>query len=320
MSHSKEVGQAIAQAAGAVPDHKPVLSVFLSAKGAPDVLSMGPRGPLPAYSFPENAARALAAAEWYGRWRRTPVGDPHILTNEQKQAVRAVVTRILAQVEEPVWVSQKDLSELLAIIGVDMAASAFASLEQAGDVGEEMGYPLVAKVVSPDVLHKSDVGGVKLGIRSREDILETVEQFRAKMKRIGAHLEGVLLQREVRGGIEAFVGVTTDATFGPLILCGLGGVQVELLRDISFRLPPVSQKAAEDMIQSLKSAALLDGYRGAPAGDKEALANVITRISAMVEIIPELSELDLNPVKVLAPGLGAVAVDGRMRLNPLSCH
>ena len=320
MSYSEQVGRAIAQAAGNVPDHKPVLSVFLSANGAPEVLGMGPRGSLPAYAFPENAARALAAAEWYGRWRREPVGHFYPLKDEEKNAIRAVVNRILDLREEPVWVSQKDLSELLAIVGVEMAVARFASLDEAGEIAEEMGYPLVAKVISPDVLHKSDVGGVKLGLRNQESVLEAVDIFREKMKRISAHLEGVLLQREIKGGIEAFVGVTSDATFGPLILCGLGGVQVELLRDISFRLPPVSDKAAESMIQSLKSAVLLDGFRGAPPGDRHALVSVITRISALVEVIPELTELDLNPVKVLMPGQGAVAVDGRMRLNPLSSH
>jgi acyl-CoA synthetase (NDP forming) len=137
------------------------------------------------------------------------------------------------------------------------------------------------------------------------------------MRERGARLDGILLQREVPGGIEALVGVTTDPTFGPLVVCGLGGVLVEVLRDASFRLTPVSDRDAADMISALRSARLLDGYRGAPAGDKAALAAVIQKVSALVEIVPELRELDLNPVKVLAPGEGAVVVDGRMRIGPL---
>jgi acyl-CoA synthetase (NDP forming) len=137
------------------------------------------------------------------------------------------------------------------------------------------------------------------------------------MQQRGARLDGILLQREVPGGIEALVGVTTDPIFGPLVVCGLGGVLVEVLRDASFRLTPVSDLDAADMISRLRSARLLDGYRGAPAGDKAALADVIQKVSALVEVVPELRELDLNPVKVLAPGEGAVVVDGRMRVGPL---
>jgi acyl-CoA synthetase (NDP forming) len=137
------------------------------------------------------------------------------------------------------------------------------------------------------------------------------------MRAIGAQLDGILLQREVRGGIEALVGVTTDPTFGPLVVCGLGGVLVEVLRDVSFRLTPVTNVDAAEMIAKLRASELLDGYRGAPPGDREALAMVIMRISALVEVVPEIREIDLNPVKVLEPGKGAIVVDGRIRIGPL---
>ena len=139
--------------------------------------------------------------------------------------------------------------------------------------------------------------------------------LRERMRAIGAPLEGVFLQREVRGGVEALVGVTTDATFGPLLVCGLGGVLVELVRDVAFRLPPVSDLDAREMLSRLRAAHLLDGYRGMPPGDREALVGLITRVSALVEVVPELRELDLNPVKVLEPGQGAVVVDARMRVG-----
>jgi acyl-CoA synthetase (NDP forming) len=128
-------------------------------------------------------------------------------------------------------------------------------------------------------------------------------------------MESVLLQREVRGGIEALVGVVEDPTFGPLVVCGLGGVQVELLRDASFRLPPVTDVDARDMIDRLRGKALFDGYRGAPPADREALVSILQRVSALAEAAPELCELDLNPVKVLAPGAGAVVLDARIRLR-----
>lgn len=139
------------------------------------------------------------------------------------------------------------------------------------------------------------------------------------MNEAGAKLDAVLLQQQISHGIEALVGVTTDPTFGPLIACGTGGVMAELARDVSFRLHPVTDVDAGEMIKALRLSRLLDGYRNAPAGDREALARVILKVSALVETVPELIELDLNPVKVLEPGKGAVVIDARMRIAP-SAH
>jgi acyl-CoA synthetase (NDP forming) len=181
-------------------------------------------------------------------------------------------------------------------------------------VAERLGYPLVAKVVSPDVLHKSDMGGVIVGLRSAEQVATAAEELVRRAERIGARLDGILLQREIIGGVETLVGVTTDPTFGPLIACGLGGVLVELLRDVAFRLTPVSDLDAIEMVSSLRGARLLDGYRGSAPADRQALEALIGRVSALVDVVPELRDLDLNPVKVLDVRKGAVAVDARMRI------
>jgi acyl-CoA synthetase (NDP forming) len=180
---------------------------------------------------------------------------------------------------------------------------------------ERLGFPLVAKAIAPDVVHKSDVGGVVLGLDSPDAVARAVTTLGERMETIGSRLEGVLLQREIAGGIEALVGVTTDPTFGPLLVCGLGGVLVELVRDVSFHLTPVTDVEAADMLDRLRARRLLDGYRGMPPGDRAALVDVIVGVSALVEVVPELRELDLNPVKVLAPGKGAVVVDARMRVG-----
>jgi len=207
---------------------------------------------------------------------------------------------------------------VLRAVGISFAAMELTTPADAVAAAERMGYPLVAKAVAPDIVHKSDVGGVILGLASADAVAAAVDTLVDRMQAIGARLDGILLQREVRGGIEALVGVTTDPTFGPLVVCGLGGVLVELLRDVSFCLTPVSDIDAAEMLAKLRASQLLDGYRGAPAGDREALLSVIMRVSALVEIVPELRELDLNPVKVLAPGNGAVVVDGRIRIGPLT--
>jgi acyl-CoA synthetase (NDP forming) len=136
----------------------------------------------------------------------------------------------------------------------------------------------------------------------------------SNVSRAGHALEGFLVQKQIYGGVEALVGITLDPSLGPVLIAGLGGVQVELLRDVSFRITPVSDIDAAEMVASLRAARLLDGFRGSPAVDREALLGVIQRLSALVEAFPELVELEINPLKVLPHG--AVAVDARMRLAP----
>ncbi len=312
-----ETAAAIARGAGAVPAQKPVLSVFISSKGAPSILSGGSRGHLPSYSFPENAAMALAKAERYGRWCQRPRGVPLGIDRFKQSTIRAVIDRVIAEGQGPQWLQTKDLATLLRAAEIDFAAAEQTTPAEAVATAEQMGYPLVAKAIAPGLIHKSDVGGVIMGLESAEAVQTAADTLVERMRAIDAQLDGILLQREVRGGIEALVGVTTDPTFGPLVVCGLGGVLVELLRDVSFRLTPVTNIDAAEMIAKLRASKLLDGYRGAPPGDREALAMVIMRISALVEVVPEIRELDLNPVKVLEPGRGAIVVDGRIRVGPL---
>ena len=318
--NTDEVAEAIARGAGRVPADKPVATVFLSSKGVPPAIARGPRGRLPSYSFPENAARALAAAVKYGRWRARPRGDSLVLDPAACAEARQAVERALDGGTDGAarWLDPRDVEAVLRAAGIPFAVSTVVAPEQAAAAADAMGYPLVAKAVSPGLLHKSDLGGVILGLGSAEATAEAVETLRERLAAAGRELQAVQLQREVRGGIEALVGVVSDPTFGPLVVCGLGGVQVELLRDASFRLPPVTDLDAAEMIDRLRLKPLLDGYRGAPAGDRDALLALVQRVSALVEAVPELREMDLNPVKVLPPGQGLLVVDARIRVGRLT--
>ena len=267
--------------------------------------------------FPENAALALRAAVRYGRWRTRPRGTPVRLSPFAHSAVRAVIGRVLAAASDSLWLQPGDLATVLGAAGITLAAAEQTSPVEAVATAERLGYPLVAKVVSPDVLHKRDVGGVILGLDTPAAVASAVETLVARTQRIGARLDGILLQCQVSSGIEALVGVTTEPLFGPLLVCGLGGALVEVLHDVVFRLTPVSDTDATEMLTKLRATVLLDGYRGAPPGDREALIALLLRVSALVESVPELQEFDLNPVKVLAPGQGVIALDGRLRLAPL---
>ncbi len=311
----EEMLEAIQKAIDRVPDEKPVLAVLMSVEGLPPLVCAGPHGRIPSYGFPDNAAVALSAAHRYASWRRRPKSDRWILDAKAKDEIRSIINRALAGAVGPVWLQPADLARVLRAAGIEFAAAEVVSLEEAPAVAERMGYPLVAKVQAETVIHKSDVGGVLLGLKSREEVAGAVVTLSGRMRSMGVNLKRVLLQREVRGSLEGFVGVTADPSFGPMLVCGLGGVLVEAIKDVAFCQPPVSAFEAGEMLRSLRTGMLLDGYRGAPAGDREALIQVIERVSALVEIVPELQDLDLNPVKVLEPGSGAVVVDGRMRIG-----
>jgi acetyl coenzyme A synthetase (ADP forming)-like protein len=306
---------ALKEAVERVPAAKPVLAVFMSARGVPPLVCDEPRGRIPLYNFPENAAAALSAAYRYASWRKRPRGNVVTLDALARSEIRAVIERVLASGRGPVWLEPADIARVLRAAGIEFAASEETSLEQAPEVADRLGYPLVAKVQAEGVIHKSDVGGVLLGLKSRKEAAHAVAALSERMKSIGVDLKRVLLQREVRGGIEAFIGVTVDPVFGPILVCGLGGVLVEVIKDTAFRLLPVSDIDAAEILGKLRAGVLLDGFRGAPAGDRKALIAVMQKVSALVETIPELQDLDLNPIKVLEPGSGAIVVDGRMRVG-----
>jgi acetyl coenzyme A synthetase (ADP forming)-like protein len=312
----EDIASAIARGAAAVPLDKPVATVFMSSKGTPAVLSRGPRGALPSYSFPENAAMALAAAVRYGAWRRRPTGSQLMLAPEQEQAVRARIRAWRAAHPGPAWLPFEEIAALLAIIGVRVAEyrTTGPDAASASAAAQELGYPVVLKAVAPGLLHKTDAGGVALDLADASAVTAAAEAMRDRFTARGAAIEGFLVQRQIPRGVEALVGVATDPSLGPLLVAGIGGVAVELYKDVAFRVTPVTDVDASEMLDQLRGRQLFDGFRGAPPADRDALLDVLRRVSALVELVPELVDLDINPVVVLERGAGAVAVDARMRL------
>lgn len=314
-----QIAHSIASGAGRVPSDKPIASVFLSSKGAPPALSKGPRGKIPSYSFPENAAMALATALRHARWRERPRGTTVSIERREERAIRRIIEKALADAPDGRnWISTEDLATILGLAGIPFAG--LTTCPPDPGAAEEAstrldGFPMVLKAVAPGLLHKTDVGGVVVGLESKEAVRRAAQTMLERLRATGYELSALLLQRQIEGGIEAFIGVTSDPSLGPIVVTGLGGIHVELLGDVAFRLPPLSDVDAREMLDSVKAKKLFDGFRGSPPGDREALVSAITRISALLEIVPELTELDLNPVKVLPPGRGVMVVDGRMRVQ-----
>jgi acetate---CoA ligase (ADP-forming) len=299
---------------GAAPP--PVLSCFMGSHGVPEGLRSLHEGQIPSYAFPESAAIALARAVRYGRWRAEPEGLTRRFAADARRAGEALArARARAAAGDGAWLDPDETRELLAAYGIVMPAARVArSEEEAVRAAAAAGGPVALKLVSATIAHKSDVGGVVLDVRNEAEAREAFRGIAARLEARGMRerMEGVLVQPMIREGIEAIVGVTHDRSFGPLVMFGIGGVHVELLRDVAFRVHPLTDRDARDLVRGVRGFPLLAGYRGAPPGDVAALEELLLRVSQLAGDHPEIGEMDLNPLKVLPPGRGCVVVDARV--------
>ncbi len=305
-----EIVTAIAAGAREHEGTKPLLTVFMHSQGAPSGFR---EAGVPSFPFPEAAAGALAAAARYGAWRRRPEGSMVRFDDLEITEARTALEAELGGVsDDGGWLQPDTVDRILSAFGLPIAAAATADSEdEAVAAAAKIEGPVVLKVISPSAVHKSDVGGVALDIQGEEAVRAAYRTVTAAV----SDPRGVVVQEFVAGGHEVIVGMTEDPSFGPLIAFGLGGVFVELIGDVAFRIHPLTDLDASEMISQVKSARLLEGYRGGEPGDVPALEETLLRVSALVEALPEIVEMDLNPVKVLPPGRGVRIVDARIRVR-----
>ncbi len=293
------------------------LSVFMQSENAGELLEGGPEHrSIPTYTFPEAAAQALSRAVRHGEWRQRDPGDALEFDEETVTRIRDVIEPALQRLgADGGWLEPEEIDDCLRLAGLRTPATRVTtSVEEAKKVASDMGGQVVLKVVSEDALHKSDVGGVVLGVEGDEEVERAYEQVTSVVENI----DGVLVQEYIPGGHEVLIGMAQDPNFGPMVVFGLGGVYVELLKDVAFRLQPITDVDAREMPRETKGFRLLEGYRNNPEGDVAALEEALQRVSALIWAVPELMEMDLNPVKVLPPGEGTVVVDARMRVVPVA--
>ena len=283
---------------------KPVAAIFMRALGAPAALS-----PIPCFAFPESAAIALARVTTYGAWKRKPAGVVPALSDVRNDVAKQIVESALRRGGG--WLTTEEAEDLMTSVAIPTAASRLtATPDAASAVATSLGFPVALKAVGPSLLHKSERQAVRLNLADEHAVRTAATDL---IRTLGSDVAGLLVQRMVPGGVEMLVGAVQDPVFGPLVVCGSGGVLVDLLADSSFRLHPITSEDAVEMISELKGARLLRGYRGEPPADEAALGDVLLRVSALLGICPEIQELDLNPVKVLTSG--ACAVDVRVRVG-----
>ena len=234
-----------------------------------------------------------------------------------KKPVRELFDRVFS--EGRVSIGDAEAWEVLKAYGFNVPRSRLASSpEEAVEIAEEFGYPVVMKIASPDILHKTDVGGVKINLRTPGDVRDAFDLmiYRAGRYVPGARVWGCQVQEMVRGGREVLLGMSRDPQFGPLVAFGLGGIYVEALKDVAFRIAPFSPREADEMIREIRAYRLLEGVRGEPPADHMAMVDALLRISQLVTDFPEIVELDINPLMVFEEGRGAMAIDMRLVLAP----
>ncbi len=282
-----EVASALMDAAREAPG-TPILATFLDAKGTPASL----KG-IPSFAFPEAAARALARVARYAAWRRRAPGT-HVGFNDfDAHNARGIVER--AVTAGRTWLQPEEVSALLLAAGLPEVPGRTARSEvEACDAARRLGFPVALKAMGPTIVHKTEVGGVTLGL---DDELMVAEAWRDLVQRLGPRLEGVVVQAMAPDGIEMLVGAVQHPIFGPLVACGAGGTFAEILQDTAYRLTPLTDVDATEMMRSLKSAPLLEGYRGRPPADQRALRDALLRLSLLVEACPAIQEVDLNPAR-----------------------
>ncbi|MCK5055706.1 MAG: acetate--CoA ligase family protein [Candidatus Aminicenantes bacterium] len=293
---------------------KPIMACFMGAQAVYPGVKILQENKIPQYPIPERASRAMLEMVLYSRYRsRPPRVAPRYPVN------RNPVVKIIKSYRsrEMVEIGEYDAKTILRAYNFDLPPATLAnSIDEAVRFGSQVGYPLAMKISSPDILHKSDVGGVKVGLENAGEVEDAFElmMLRIKRKKPGAEIRGVLLEK-MAAGREVIVGMKKDPQFGPMLMFGQGGIFVEVLKDVTFNLTPLTREEAFGMIRGTRSYKLLTGFRGQPGVDIEAIVDNLVRVSQLVVDFPEIEELDINPLMVGREGDGALVVDARIIIS-----
>jgi acetyl coenzyme A synthetase (ADP forming)-like protein len=311
---SAAAGDVAAAVAAVSAGERPVVFIHLGSDIAPPALQHGSRA-IPCYAFPERAVRALGRIADHSDWKQRPAGRIPDLDGIDVTSSRSIVATYLADRPRGGWLPPDDASNLLRAFGIPVVdAVRVTSGSEAAAAAQSLGFPVVLKAVGDSILHKSDVGAVHLGLNAATDVRDAFTEMSA---RLGDTMQAAVVQSMVRG-VETIAGVVSDPSFGPVIMFGSGGTAVELFEDRVLRILPLTDDDAHEMVRAIRGAPLLLGHRGAPPCDVGALEDVLLRVARLAEEVPQLTEMDLNPL--IATPQGVIAVDVRIRLGPWRRH
>lgn len=298
--------------------NKPILASFMGLLDVTEGMRYLENHGIPNYLFPEAAARTMATMVRFGENLKLKKSEKRLIRRlpADTEKAAAIIAEKLGD-KDKYYMPEKEMSEILKCYGFPLLKSRVVKdASELESAVEQIGLPVAMKIVSQDIVHKSDAGGVRLKIKSIEQAQKAFEEIIENAKKFNpaARIDGVLIEEMAKGGVEVILGATRDPGFGPMCMFGLGGIFVEALKDVTFRLAPMSELSAENMIRSIKAYRVLKGIRGNPPTDIEALKDSILRLSQMVADHPEISELDINPLIVYPEGKGCMVADGRILL------
>ena len=314
MTKIKETAEVIRKISSAVSD-KPIVSSFMGRLEVKQGIRILRSGKIPNYSYPERTISALEAMVKYRKWKETPSGKTLSFEINKKKA-EEIFTK--AKEKSEANLTTEETRKVLSAYGFSLPQRIVTETSrEAISAANSLGYPVVMKIVSPDILHKSDVGGVKVGITEKSQVARSFEDLISNAKRFmpEALILGVTVEEMIVPGKEVVLGSSRDPSFGPLLMFGLGGIYVEVLKDVSFRIAPLTFNEAELMIKEIRSYPILKGVRGEEPSDLIAVRESLLRLSQLVTDFSEILEIDINPLMVLPAGKGAVAIDSRLTIK-----
>ncbi len=310
------IARAVVQSA---QEHKkPLLVCFMALEHIGPALKILEEAKLPHYRFPEDAARALAQMAQFQSWIHRPRTEIKIFPDVDRAKAQEILAR--ARAESRKFLPEPEAQALLKAYGFPVLNFRLAKTEdEAAQAAQQLGYPVVLKIVSPEIVHKVDVGGVKLNLQNEEELRRAYRELLSSVRqeKPQAQIWGVFVQEFLRGGKETILGLKRDPHFGPLLMFGLGGIYVEALRDVTFRMAPIRELGAYRMIRQIRSFKILEGFRGEPPSDFEAIAECLLRLSQLAQELEDIEELDINPLMVFPKGKGARVVDARILLKEI---
>jgi acyl-CoA synthetase (NDP forming) len=316
MTESAATAEALVRLSGE-KYNKPILACFLGAEKVRDGLKILRQGRIPQYDAPESAVSTIKAMADYVRWRTRPKRVVKLFPVNRRKVENIIDRHLRKGLRE---IGETEAKEILEAYGfVTPKGSVAATAEQAANIAQQLGFPVVLKIWSPDILHKSDVGGVQIGINNVKEVKDAFDlmMYRIPKKLPEADILGVLVQEMCGGGKEVILGMNRDPHFGPLMMFGMGGIMVEVLKDVSFYLAPLTAEEARQMLINTRTYHMLKGVRGQEGVDIETIAEGLQRLSQLVTEFPQIQEMDINPYIVGPPGTMPIAVDARMSVEQI---
>jgi len=314
MTNSTETAEAIVNISKQKHE-KPILACFLGAGKIRDGVKILRQAGIPQYDSPEGAVATIKAMSEYVRWRARPKRVVKLFSVNRRKVENIIERNLRASNRE---IGEMESKEILEAYGfVTPKGSIATTAEQAANIAKQLGYPVVLKIWSPDILHKSDVGGVKIGLTSAKEVMDAFDlmMYRIPKKKPDAEILGVLVQEMCGSGKEVIFGMNRDPQFGSLMMFGMGGTMVEVLKDVSFHLAPITQDEAKQMLVNTRTYKMLTGVRGEKGVDIDSIAEGLQRLSQLVTEFPQIQEMDINPYVVGPQGTTPVAVDARISVE-----